>query len=57
MTKKFSLAPRDGKRAEERENARAFSSTISLGFLIIEFHYESVVQLPKSGPLCADVEG
>lgn len=28
---------------------------ISLGFLIIEFHSESVVQLPKSSPLCVDV--
>lgn len=27
----------------------------SLGFLIIEFHSESVVQLPKSSPLYADV--
>jgi len=28
---------------------------ISLGFLIIEFHSESVVQLSKSSSLCTDV--
>lgn len=42
---------------QQKEKKKLSISTqgISLGSLIIEFHSESVVQLPKSGSLCADV--
>lgn len=40
---------------EEKKKLSISTQVISLGSLIIEFHSESVVQLPKSSPLCADV--